>query len=130
MTYLVDTSALYPLITMPEKGSRILDNAAILDLTMYELGNVIWKEYRLGRISSYETVISKVTNIVKLLTVVRIDPRDLPGIEELAIKLGLTFYDASYVYYAKKLGYVLLTNDAKILAKAGDIALSVREVLK
>jgi len=49
--YLVDCSALYPLILkMREKIILYKDAFSILDLTIYEVGNVLWKEYGKGRI--------------------------------------------------------------------------------
>jgi hypothetical protein len=45
------------------------------------------------------------------MKIIRVNTIDLPEVEDLAIKIVLTFYDASYVYYAKKLGIKILTND-------------------
>jgi len=52
---LVDTSALYPLLKeLGKKVLPILDELTILDLTKYELGNALWKEYKQGRLENWE----------------------------------------------------------------------------
>ncbi|RLF04883.1 MAG: hypothetical protein DRJ64_06290 [Thermoprotei archaeon] len=57
MEYLVDTSALYPLIlNLREKFLLYADRMAVLDLTLYEVGNVLWKEYIRGKIKNLESI--------------------------------------------------------------------------
>jgi len=49
--YLLDTSALYPLVL--QLREEFLEYTAIftvLEQAFYEVGNTIWKEYRRGRI--------------------------------------------------------------------------------
>ena len=49
--YLLDASALYPLaLSLREKLLHYSGLMAVLDLTVYEVGNAVWKEYRRGRI--------------------------------------------------------------------------------
>ena len=48
--YLVDASALYALVAHYDKWIRHRDRLAILHLTIYEAGNALWKEARLGRV--------------------------------------------------------------------------------
>jgi|BEDMetMinimDraft_2_1075160.scaffolds.fasta_scaffold11633_1 Predicted nucleic acid-binding protein, contains PIN domain len=125
--YIVDASAFYSLIQSPNKYSELIINGAVLDLTLYELGNVIWKEYKLKRIKDNSKVIDNLTKLLSLMKIIRVNTIDLPEIEDLAIKIGLTFYDASYVYYAKKLGTKILTNDEEMLNKSKETAISIKE---
>jgi predicted nucleic acid-binding protein len=56
--YLIDASALYPLII--KLGEKIIDHMeklAILDLTIYEIGNVLWKKARSSKIINIESVV-------------------------------------------------------------------------
>lgn len=43
---------------------------------------------------------------------------DLTGVMELAVRLKLTFYDASYLYVAKKLNLILVTEDEELRGRA------------
>jgi len=44
----LDTSALYPLLKRLDRNASFLIKLIILDLTRYELGNALLKEYKLG----------------------------------------------------------------------------------
>jgi len=49
--FLIDSSALYPLIQRLRENMLLhSDKFTILDLTIYEIGNIIWKEYKRGKI--------------------------------------------------------------------------------
>ena len=122
MKYLLDSSAFYKLIQNPERSKAIIINSYVLDLTYYEVGNIIWKEYKWGKLKNFKRAIELISELLDLTTTINISTDDLGEIENLATTLDLTFYDASYVYYAKKLGLNLLTNDRKILEKAGNTA--------
>ncbi|MEM2896816.1 MAG: type II toxin-antitoxin system VapC family toxin [Candidatus Bathyarchaeia archaeon] len=128
MIYLIDASAFYPLLQVPAKAREIVVNGAILDLTLYELGNVMWREYRSKRIKNYAKVMEYLTKLASLIRMIRINASEMLEIENLAIRIELTFYDAAYVYYAKKEGIKLLTNDEKILTKVKDAAIPVKEI--
>ena len=52
---MVDASALYPLIiNFREKVFTASKKLKILDLTFYEVGNVLWKHYRKGKIKNLD----------------------------------------------------------------------------
>jgi len=110
--YLLDTSALYPLLL--RLGDRIIDYAhllAVLDLTLYEAGNTVWKEHRAGRVRRLEPVTRLLEEFFSSVEIIRIEPRDITGIARLAVEEGLTFYDASYLYTARMKGLRLVTED-------------------
>ena len=55
---MLDASALYPLLKrLGEKATSLLTKLAILDLTKYELGNALWKEYKLGLLKTGKTLL-------------------------------------------------------------------------
>lgn len=92
-----------------------LSESCVLGLTVYELGNVLWKEStRLGRLSKEETegIASALHQWLGLVEVVRTEPHDVGRILDVAKREGLTFYDASYLKVAIDRGLALVTDDA------------------
>lgn len=128
MKYLVDTSALYPLIL--KLGDKLLlyaDDLFVLDLTRYEVGNVLWKEYRMGRIRDLEAatlLFREVLDSVKKLTI-----EDVGGVLKIAVDKDITFYDASYIHVAERSGLKLVTEDKELLEKYSG-AVNLDEMLK
>lgn len=114
---LFDASSLLNVIRNKESQSiRILEKQHVLDLTLYEISNAIWKlSYREKKITveQYSVLLDSI-----LLLIQRMDIADIKGLEkrvqELATKEGLTAYDASYLAVAEKLGLVLVTDDREL----------------
>jgi len=134
--YVLDASALGALLEkLGEKGLRYLEGAVTLDLALYELGNLLWKACRLRGVVSEEEALEGARSLAKVLELVRreqIRGEDAEGIMALALSLGLTFYDASYLYLAKSRGDVLVTEDGDLLERAktaGVRAIKVEEYL-
>jgi len=51
--YLLDASAIYPLIlNLRDRIVKFKDFFVALDLTIYEIGNAIWKDYRRGKVTN------------------------------------------------------------------------------
>lgn len=129
MRFVVDASAFYRLLGNPLKASEILLDSMVLDLTLYELGNVVWLGYRRGLVRDYGRTVALLRDLFSLARLLRIRVEDVDGIMAKAVELGLTYYDASYVYYAEKYGVRVLTADKELLAKAGDLSVDLGEVL-
>jgi len=113
--YLLDVSALYGLVAHYHRWIGHREKLAILHLTMYEVGNALWKEARAGRLPWREAAgaLSRMLSSLKML--------DNPPIEkvlEVAVERDLTFYDASYAYVAETLGLSLVTQDHELLKKS------------
>ncbi len=114
---LFDASSLLNVVRNKESQSiRILERQHLLDLTLYEISNVIWKlSYREKKITAEQ---SSVLLDSILLLIQRMDIVNIKGLEkrvqELATKEGLTAYDASYLTVAEKLGLVLVTDDREL----------------
>ena len=104
MKYLIDTSALYPLILMlRDKVLLYIDILFVLDLTRYEVGNVLWKEYGRGRIKSLETAIPLFQEVLDSMNRLMVD--NIGGVLKIAIDKNIIFYDTSYIYIAEKMGF-------------------------
>ncbi len=112
--YLVDASALYALAARYDKWIKHRERLAILHLTIYEAGNALWKEARLGRVdwAVASRHLKRVLSSLKIL-----DDPPLDEVLRVAVERGLTFYDASYAYVAESSGLVLVTQDGELLAK-------------
>jgi len=113
--YLLDASAVYPLLL--ELGEKFVDYAhrfLVLDLTVYEVGNTLLKEFKRGHISNLRAAAELFDEAFSYVNVVR-DYVDIPEILELTINEDLTFYDAAYIYAARRLGVKLVTEDKDLL---------------
>ncbi len=118
MSYLFDSSAIFKAIT--NNAIKVLSKNYTIELARYELCNILWKERILyGRVNSNE--VKKLMEIVKsVLSLMKIFSIECHEEEVIttAEKLQLTFYDASYVFYAKKMDLTLITENEKIINKA------------
>lgn len=109
--YLVDASALYPLLLrLREDLLRYADLFAILDLTVYEVGNAIWREHRRGRIRDVGVVARLFQEILSTMPRLGLNA-GISDVLALAINENLTFYDASYLYTARTRKLKLVTED-------------------
>jgi predicted nucleic acid-binding protein len=130
--YVLDASAIGALLErMKNKGLIYLKGSLILDLTLYELGNIIWKACRLRRVISEEEAMEGAQDLVKVLELARrvqLKGEDVEEVMRLALSLGLTFIDASYFYLAKSKDYVLVTEDEYLLRQAATVGVRVIRV--
>ena len=114
--YLVDASALYPLIlNFREKVFTASKKLKILDLTFYEVGNVLWKHYRKGKIENLNMAAETFKEILDSLE--KLKAEDFTEILKTATKKNLTFYDAAYINVAKKYKLTLVSADKEMLRK-------------
>jgi len=126
--YLLDASALYPLLLeLRENLARYASVLAILDLTVYEVGNAVWKEHRMGRIRDPVLVAKAFSEVLKLMSTLSASS-SIDRVVELAARENLTFYDASYLYVARSRGMKLVTEDRDLLRYPESI--SVRQLLR
>ncbi len=120
MTYLFDANAILNIIK--HEKTHLLYEQYTLDLALYEIGNVVWKEVNLFHtitVEECEVLISSLQVILAKLKTFRIKPDLLKEIIDLASKEGLTFYDAAYLYFAIKNKLILVTDDNRLYKKAG-----------
>jgi len=116
MKYIFDASALLNIVrSLGPKAIPYLKDGYVLTLTLYEVGNALWKEATLlNRLSIDEALLlmEAIEQVYKLLNV--ISPHDNSLVLKLAHELGLTYYDSSYVVTASELNAELITDDMKL----------------
>ncbi|MEM2960923.1 MAG: type II toxin-antitoxin system VapC family toxin [Candidatus Bathyarchaeia archaeon] len=111
---LFDSSAIIVLCG-EKKLDKLLDGWTI-NLAYYELGNAVWKQvnvYKKMTTSEARKVLDSIAEAFRRLK----KPKDEDTLETLKIATeeNLTFYDASYIQAATKKGFVLVTDDDKLL---------------
>lgn len=113
---IIDASTLYPLIRkLGKKAAEVLVRFAVLDLTKYEVGNVIWKEYRAGLLKNWEKAVEGWSIIMGSMQKLSIKEEELKEVEKIAVERDVTFYDASYAFVAERQNLKLITEDKELL---------------
>jgi len=118
MKYLFDSSAIFRAIK--ENRVEVLIGNSTIELARYELGNIIWKDYAmLAKVSDQESkmmaaTVKRTLNLMDVLAIAGSEEKIL----ETAMQLRITFYYASYVYFAKLNELRLVTEDSKLSKKA------------
>ncbi|MGJ3241617.1 MAG: type II toxin-antitoxin system VapC family toxin [Opitutales bacterium] len=115
----VDSTVLADLLFGEERFSRAAADLRQMDpewcchgLGIIEVGNVAWKGVRTGRVDA--KVAARAMEQMRRL------PADIEwGIKETAIlesalQHGLTFYDATHVWHARRRGVTLWTRDTRL----------------
>ncbi len=117
MSYLFDSSAIFKAVR--ENAVEILVGGYTIELARYELGNVLWKECSLrekissGELKKLAKIIKETLNLLEMLEASCHEEEIL----DLARRLRLTFYDATYAYFARKKKLLLVTEDLTLLSK-------------
>ena len=117
MKALFDSSAIFRAVK--ENKIEFLAGNYTLESARYELGNIIWKDCVLhAKVSEQEAkMIAKTINHILNL----MDHIEIAGSEDeildTAIKRRITFYDASYAYFAKAKDLRLITEDTRLIKK-------------
>ena len=119
MKYLFDASALLNLVRrLGEESLKILEENYILTLTIYEVGNALWRETRLLRrltMDEAEAIMRAIITLIKFMQV--IEPQDPIEVLRISNEIETTFYDAAYVVTALRRGLVLVTDDRRLAAR-------------
>ena len=120
--HLFDSGSFISLIRKanPHIAADCLRESSVLNLTFYEVGNVVWKENCLTKTLSptdAETLQTMVPILLAVTNRITSEPEDFQKILEIAKKEKLTFYDSSYIYQAQKQGLTLVTEDKELSAK-------------
>jgi len=132
---LIDASSILNLINA--RSSTLRDKPkefVVLPLTIYELGNALRKEAYKNKTTTPEAaeiLLNIISRLIKDMRVYDLGSDDPVKILNLAGRRGLSFYDASYLYVAKKEGYALVTDDSELYqetVKEGVEALSAVDV--
>ena len=119
MKYLLDASALLNIVRrLGEKSLKILKENYILTLTIYEIGNALWRETKLLKkltTDEAEEIMKAVIALTKFMQI--IESEDPIEILKTSNKIGSTFYDTAYVVVALRRNLTLVTDDKKLAAK-------------
>jgi len=117
LKHVFDSSSM--LKAIKENAVEAVAGGCTLELARYELGNILWKEYALRRRASIDEIrrlariVKEVLGIMEELSIVCHEEEIL----DMVGALGLKFYDAAYVYYAKKNDLPLITEDSDLIEK-------------
>jgi len=117
LKYLFDASAIIKAIK--ENKIDLLKGNSTLEIARYELGNIVWKDYLLqGKISKKEAraLMNAVKHALDAMEVHQIVSKE-EEILETSEQFGVTFYDASYAYFAKLKTSILVTEDQRLTKK-------------
>ena len=119
MKYLFDASALLNIVRrLGERSLKILKENYILTLTIYEVGNALWRETRLLKkltADEAEEIMKAVIALTKFMQT--IEPEDPTEILKTSNKIKATFYDTAYVVVALRRNLTLVTDDKKLATK-------------
>jgi predicted nucleic acid-binding protein len=93
-------------------------------LTIYETLNALWKEVHLLKTIPEDRVLEFAETLERLFDFMKVlDVRGLErGALEVAMKLGVTVYDSSYIVLAGRYELTLVTENHKLKAKARGVA--------
>lgn len=93
-------------------------NARVLDLTLYELGNVLLRRLHWGGAATA----AQLRDLVAICgPPVHAGADEQAGAAGLADDTGLTFYDAAYAAVARERGATLVTADRELLAAGAGV---------
>lgn len=85
------------------------------DLASYELGNAVWKLAHRTSLEEVHRLMELFTGILGQMEIVRPDPLKTLA---LAVKEGITYYDAAYLQVAIEKKQGLVTDDERLLRAA------------
>lgn len=117
MPFLFDASAFVNLIvSRGDESLAALETQRILDLTLYETGNSLWKLRSIGRLDPQDaaSLMHVAAKVSDHMTLLRPSTADFPPILTIALEERASFYDSSYVHMAGKHALELVTDDARL----------------
>jgi len=112
------------------RGLKPPQNPTTIDLAKYETFNAILVLSRRGLLRDEEVfrVLSYAERILSKIEILNVDIGEMREIYETARQHGLTVYDAAYLYTAKKLGGVLITEDKELLNKSKQLGVESKTI--
>ena len=113
MSFIFDSSAIINLCG-DRKTEKLLDGWT-LNLAIYELGNAVWKQVNVHEKITFEEANLILDSLTEVFRRLRKPPAEKPlKTLEIAVKEGLTYYDASYISAAVENNLTLVTDDEKL----------------
>jgi len=126
MKYIIDTSALINIVMKFYKKdlnfiNRLIEESIFPDLIFYEIGSYLRKYKEINKVSNNE--IKEMTELFNyIIGKAKIEEVRLNyEILDLSIKENLSYYDAVYLYLARKYNLILISDDEDLI-KEGAIS--------
>jgi predicted nucleic acid-binding protein len=83
-----------------------------------EVANTLWKGIKLKRLSEEDCREALEALANASIAIYEIEWQQAPDVLDIACKLDITVYDATYVFLSEKLGAQLITSDNSLYEKA------------
>jgi predicted nucleic acid-binding protein len=114
--------------------SPIIEDSKILDLTLYELGNGVWKESELIKslnVDEIDNLANSMSLVLGSLEKLSVTPSEFSRVLTIAKSERKTFYDSSYIYVAKREKMTFVTEDQRLsrIARRYVQTVSIRDVI-
>jgi len=111
MRYLFDSSAIF--IAYKRGLEYKLQGHYTIDLALFELGNLVWKECHVFKSISVEEAVLLLEALIEIISLMNIIPLSKldKEIAKIAFQLKINFYEACYVYASKNESLILVTED-------------------
>jgi len=113
---LFDSSAIFNLFLQGKYNTLV--SGSTIPLSRYEIGNVLWKNYKIRKKISKKEAIEAGNVLFELIDSMEMVDPPLTYAIRITLEEGITFYDSSYVAAAIESGYDLITDDMKLLQVA------------
>ncbi len=140
MKYLLDASALVELFLKLDAKSllEILRKSCILDLTIYEFCNALWKLAKIKKLITKDAAIAGAELLEKVIAGKMLEVSSgtakLRDLMDKALRSGMNIYDSAYIHIADKRKVVLVTEDSGLYTNAKEVfgieVIRVRELLE
>jgi len=114
---LFDSSTIFNLFLQGKYDTLV--SGATIPLARYEIGNVLWKNYKIRRRISKKEAIESGNVLFELIDSMEMVDPPLSSAMRMALEEGITFYDSSYIAAAIESGCDFVTDDMKLREVAG-----------
>jgi len=133
MKKIFDASAIMVLAkNYPTETVEHLKDEHLLDLTIYELGNAIWKINKLLKKPDVKTALESMEQVLDLTALMKThaarDRQTHMAIMENAFKHSLTYYDSAYITAAQQEKYTLVTTDKRLQKAANTANINTKDI--
>jgi predicted nucleic acid-binding protein len=120
--HLFDASSIIEMLSTERRGGiDLFKEGTRTDLTLFEVGNVVWKTRGQRGLKNPGEATSRVREagkVLGLMAVAHLEPSEAEYVLEIVLSHGLSFYDASYLYIAIRDGLTLVTEDEALIRAA------------
>jgi predicted nucleic acid-binding protein len=129
---LFDASSIIEMLSTERRGGvNLFKEGTRTDLTLFEVGNVVWKTRGQRGLKDPGEATHRVREAGKVLSIMdvaHLEPSEAEQVLGVVLSHGLSFYDASYLYVARRDGMTLVTEDEALRKAAIKIGCPVERV--